>query len=259
METQAVVGNHYQPTNPSYTRRLWCCFEIAAFLRTRESGQKAHVIVRPTLLGPGFISIPVALSCMVLGMGFVPTGEKNNDHAVMWPAMAAIAAVVFYWSVAKMREFFRSVETLHHELKQFQCEDCLCYCCSIGHATVDGQTLLCDRRILLSCITRWFGSVQAFDSVVRSEVLTCLTEQLASQVFTYKEFVVMAVPVLWLHMDDASTPLDWILRPADGHTVWVDYEMKISARAILRGVGGTFGNVPLPLFNKVFKKTQEQH
>ena len=75
-----------------------------------------------------------------------------------------------------MREFFRSVDSLHRELQQ--CKDCLCYCCAVGHRQADGRRMACDRRVINSCITLWFGSVENFDSAVRSEVLACLTEQL---------------------------------------------------------------------------------
>ncbi|CAE7606462.1 unnamed protein product [Symbiodinium natans] len=235
--------------DPSYTGRLWCCFEIAAFLRSRASGQKARVTVRPTLLGPVFVSLPIALSVVVLGLAFVPlSGEDAANHAVIWPLMAGFASVAFYWSVTKLREFFRSVDSLHRELQQFQCKDCLCYCCAVGHRQADGRRMACDRRVINSCITLWFGSVENFDSAVRSEVLACLTEQLSSQVLTYKQFVVMAVPVIWHHLDTASSRLEWIFNAPQGHTVWVEYELREAFKEALRGIGWAFGILPIIFF-----------
>ena len=235
--------------DPSYTRRLWCCFEIAAFLHSRDSGQKARVTVRPTLLGPVFISLPIGLTFVVLSMGFAPvtSDRKNHNHAVMWPMMALFTSVGFYWSVAKLREFFRSVDSLHHELQQFRCNDCLCHCCSAGHRSPGGFRMACDRRVLLSCITLWFGSVENFESLVRSEVLSCLTEQLTSHVLTYKQFAVMALPVLWHYLDTASEPLEYILHPRP-HKVWVLYELLLSSQEVIRGIGWAFCSLPILFF-----------
>ena len=182
-------------------------------------------------------------------MGFVPlTSEEGSNHAVIWPMMVGSSFCGFYWSVAKLREFFRSVDSLHRELQQFRCGDCLCYCCSVGHRTKAGRKMACDRRILLSCITLWFGSAENFDTLVRCEVLTCLTEQLSSQVLTYKQFAVMAVPVVWHHLDTMSDPLEWALNPAPGHKVHLRYEILISSLEIVRGIGWAFGLLPIIFF-----------
>ena len=81
--------------DPTYTRRLWCCFEIAAFLHSRPAGQKPQIRVRPTLLGVGFISILVALASLLLTLAFVPAGRQANPQ-VMWPLMAGCSFVLFF-------------------------------------------------------------------------------------------------------------------------------------------------------------------
>ena len=162
--------------DPTYTRRLWCCFEIAAFLHSRPIGQKARVRVRPTLLGIGFISIPMALAIVLLALAFVPADSerRSGNHEVMWPLMAGCSFVAFYFSVMQLRKFFRSVEMIQTELQDFRFDNCSCHCCATNHQF--SQT--CDRRILTICISKWFGSIDRFEDLMRSEVLACLTEQL---------------------------------------------------------------------------------
>ena len=120
--------------------------------------------------------------------------------------------------MSKLRVFFRSVETLQHELQDFRSEECVCQCCFAGHRNKDGSRMeTCDRQILFTCICRWYGSIKALDNVVRTQVLTFLTTQLSSHVLTYKESVFMAVPILWHHLDTAAEKWDFILRPRPGH------------------------------------------
>ncbi|CAE7351637.1 unnamed protein product [Symbiodinium sp. KB8] len=227
--------------DPTYTRRLWCCFEIAAFLHSRPIGQKAHVRVRPTLLGVGFISFLMAPAIVLLALAFVPSDpeRRTGNHEVMWPLMAGCSFVAFYFSVMQLRKFFRSVEMIQSELQDFRFDNCSCHCCATNHQF--SQT--CDRRILTICISKWFGSIDRFEDLMRSEVLACLTEQLATNILTYREFVVMSLPVLWHFLDSASEPLDWYFR-THTHKPDLRHEIKVFARELFRGLGWTFGALP---------------
>ena len=96
------------------------------------------------------------------------------NQEVIWPAMAGCSFVAFYFSVMKLREFFRSVEMMGSELQQFRLDACLCHCCATSHEF----SKTCDRRILTICISKWFGSIDLFETLMCSEVLACLTGQL---------------------------------------------------------------------------------
>ncbi|OLQ07433.1 hypothetical protein AK812_SmicGene9179 [Symbiodinium microadriaticum] len=37
--------------DPSYVGRLWCIFELAGFLHSRQRGMKPQLMIRPTVLG----------------------------------------------------------------------------------------------------------------------------------------------------------------------------------------------------------------
>ena len=205
------------------------------------------------MLGPSFVLVFASLCCMLLAVGFIP--QRLADVRTLWPIMAALGFLAFYWSVAKLREFFRSVEALQQELQEFRCEDCLCHCCTSGHRSPDGsRTEVCDRRIILSCIRSWFGSIEDFDNIVRTQVLACLTTQLSSHVLTYKEFVFMAVPILWFQLDSFCERWDFILRPWPGHPLNLREPARMhgrisgSLKEVIRGPLWAFGLIPILFF-----------
>ena len=70
-----------------------CVFELAAYLHSRPA-DKVKLIIRPTILGPVFVSFPVALFFFILVTGLIPTGQ----HAIMWPLMGLASYVGFYKS-----------------------------------------------------------------------------------------------------------------------------------------------------------------
>ena len=60
----------------SWSRRLWCVFVLAAFLHSCQAdGREVKLTIRPTMLGPCFISLPMALSYVMLALMFFPTEE----------------------------------------------------------------------------------------------------------------------------------------------------------------------------------------
>ncbi|CAE7224438.1 rpl22 [Symbiodinium natans] len=191
----------------TYTRRLWCVFEMAAFMHSHPDFSRANIVIRPTILGPCLISLTVALSCCLHAVGLIPRAALNHEDAIIWPIMFLCLIVVFYLSVAALRAYYRSVETLQREMSQFCAEECLCWCCSTNHVSPTGDVLACDRRIVFQCVRKWFGSLAAFEEKVRTDVVSCLADQLSGQIFTYARCATSAVPVLWHFLDRAGTHL----------------------------------------------------
>ena len=105
----------------------------------------------------------------------------------------------------RLRAYFRYVQALEQDIGQFVADSSSSYCCTVGHVSEDGKPLTCDRRVILQCITLWFGSIENFEAHVRTDVLQCLQEQLSTEVFTNKQIAVSALPMLWHYMDAAAT------------------------------------------------------
>ena len=220
--------------DPSFTRRLWCVFELAAFLYSRPSNQTPKLTIRPTLLGPAFLSLHVGLFFVIAGISLLPP-DVHGDF--LWPAMGLVAFVGFYMCVAALRAYFQSVQLLESELADFSVKDSLCWCCSCNHRDRSGAPLSCDREVVFRCIIIWFGSLENFETKVRTEVLENLVDQLSKQIFTYQQCAAAALPVFWYILDSASR-----------HAAYSDDWEEGTARRLLRGVGWAFGAIPVLFF-----------
>ncbi|CAE7409316.1 unnamed protein product [Symbiodinium necroappetens] len=232
--------------DPSWSRRLWCVFELAAFLHSRQvDGRQVKLTIRPTLLGPCFISLPIALSFVMLAMSFIPdenvfpgADPDRLRYFILWPSIGLSIFIGFFFSIIKLRAYFRYVQALEQDIGKFVVNDGMSHCCSVGHVSAAGTQMVCDRRVILQCITTWFGSVEQFESHVRTDVLQCLQDQLSREVFTYKQIAVSALPMLWHYMDSAAT--------MHYHYIGIgDRPLFGAIREFVRGLGWTFGVVPV--------------
>ncbi|CAE7650348.1 unnamed protein product [Symbiodinium sp. CCMP2592] len=232
----------------TYCHRLWCVFELAGYLHSRGTTRKPNLEIRPTILGPCLVSLPIALSCVVVLLPFIPwaifeeSGMEFPVAYILWPTFGACAFVFFYFSVVTLRAYFRSVSEIETIVHQFSVKDTLCYCCSNDHIAPDGSAMACDRKIVFKCITTWFGSLSNFETRVREQVARCLDAQLTREVFTYRQCAASAMPVLWHFMDSAST----IGHGADHY----GESRRIFAvvREFVRGIGWSCGVLPTLFF-----------
>jgi len=227
--------------DPSYTHRLWCVFELAAYLHSRPA-DKVKLIIRPTILGPVFVSFPVALFFFILVTGLIPTGQ----HAIMWPLMGLASYVGFYKSCSMLREYWRSVELLEKQVAGFTATKSLCWCCSTNHKDESGGTMVCDRQIVFRCIVAWFGSLENFETRVRTDVLECLVDQLSKQIFTYKQCAVAGLPWFWSSFD--SSAVEAALRIPDYDLLFKPWDFSGTMRPIVRGLGWAVGFLPVLFF-----------
>ena len=74
-------------------------------------------------------------------------------------------------------------------------------CCDQNHVGPTGAPLLCDRRVVKECVKIWFGSQEAFEDAVRSEVLDMLMVVLNEKVFTYTWILSATMPLFWTFLD----------------------------------------------------------
>lgn len=181
----------------TYARRLWCVFELAAFLHTRPQGQPQRLIIQPAIMGPCFLSVTVALSILFVLVGFVGDGDRIFFRVTV----GVLASFCFYTSISTFRSYFLSIKQCQREMKEFELERASCECCTLNHVSPEGELMACDRKILGTCIEQWFGSVAEFEGRVRAEMETRLSSQLWSEMMSYKQCLVSMVPLLWGTMD----------------------------------------------------------
>ena len=190
--------------DPSWTERLWCLFELAAFLKSRR-GREQKLTVRPTLFGPCSIVVFAVAQAVCVPLIAAPIDGGPEDAALLVQATFSVLGVVFYilgQVAAKfMRNYFHSIETLKGQLRNISFDKTRSSCCDMNHVNASGVRMPCDRVIVKRCACTWFGSEEAFEDSVRSTVLDTLTTELQFGVFSRTWTMGVAAPVFWTFLD----------------------------------------------------------
>ncbi|CAE7767980.1 unnamed protein product, partial [Symbiodinium necroappetens] len=154
----------------SYADRLWCLFEMAAFLKAHPAAaEKPYILqVKPILLG--FIACTTCLAAFV--GGFFAVFNPFYDLFRFWGVLLAFGAAEGMFLVHASRKYYRSLEAIESQLQDFRLRHAECWCCSVNHIhPASGMPIeVCDREIVSQCVTSWFGSEQEFDESVRKKV-----------------------------------------------------------------------------------------
>ena len=198
----------------TFASRLWCVFELATFLHSRELGTGKRLVVCPTFVG-------AALLCGHLGLCVLVVVFQRSDTPLFPTGLLLICALVFpcltllaYLAVMHCC----NIVIMQRQIRHFSLDNAYSICCDAGHIDNNGRRISCDRRIILRCIGTWFGSLQEFEDVVKREVLKVLVHQLANCTFSYWRAVQANSPVLWLFLD---------------FMVWRDTAIVVLLRALL--------------------------
>ena len=187
---------------------------MAGFFHSKGPHADKSVLVCPVFVGPallvGHLGISVlALALLCSGLPLFPWGGIFISTMV-FPCLVFVDYVIL--------AHCRSIDVMQHQVRHFTVEHSLCHCCESGHVKANGGQLMCDRLIILRCISAWFGSVDAFESLVRTRLLKMLVFQLANQVFSYWRIVQATIPAAWaimdlhdIRQDSAAAPLQTML------------------------------------------------
>lgn len=191
--------------DPSWSERLWCLFEMAAFLKCKKAQQRQQVLImRPTFIGPCSIAGFFASFAAMLAIITVPIDLTEVPLAPLMGVLAVDALGCFFALMA-LRGYFSSVEVLEKKLGSASFDRVKCHCCEFHHLSETGQHLLCDREVLKQCVTIWFGSTAAFEEAVRSELRDVVATELRQEIFTRGWALRVGSPSLWVCMDLIAT------------------------------------------------------
>ena len=202
----------------TFTTRLWCLFELGGYLYSRgtpgPASAEPEIRICPPLLGPMLLGVQalLVLSLLLLHMG----KALLQYQLVVLPCLALIATPLAHG----MRAYWRGIDAMQQQVARFSFAKASCDCCTRGHP--GGRS--CDRVILAKSITAWFGSIEAFEANVQTEVRMALVRQLTNEAFTYDRLVQAAVPLLWMQLDvSASHSGDWTV-----WTRWVELSSLVA-------------------------------
>ncbi|CAE7909368.1 hypothetical protein AK812_SmicGene24804 [Symbiodinium microadriaticum] len=181
--------------------RLWCIFEMAAFLRSHGlDSQRKSFVICPIFAGLAYLvgNFGLCLLCLIFSyslslMPLFPYGGMVMS-ALAFPCLTSLAYVVLL--------HYRNVDTVQRQLRHFKIRDASSACCAYNHVNPEtGEQIFCDRNIILRCISAWFGSTDDFESAVRGRVRDALVGELANRTFTYWRIVQATCPILWMGLD----------------------------------------------------------
>ena len=110
----------------------------------------------------------------------------------------AVGLLVFPYFPSAVRAHCRSVDVVQQQTRQFAIQHCSSACCEKGHD--DGNTV-CDRDIILRCVSAWFGSAEEFEQYVQTKVQAAMTYQLGNEIFSFTRIVCAAGPWFWIFLD----------------------------------------------------------
>ncbi|CAE7228223.1 unnamed protein product [Symbiodinium pilosum] len=190
----------------SYAERLWCVFELSAFLKAQQGrvGDKLpNVQIKPLLLGLVAGSVVVC----VLALGVFAVFNPFDNVIVMWSMLLLFVLAEGIFVVHAFRRYFRSLEHTLQQLRDFQLQNAFCWCCSVNHINpANGQPVpVCDREIVRQCVTSWFGAEDKFNESVRSLLPQALMQQLGADAFPYKWILGSTAPIWWPFIDYLAT------------------------------------------------------
>ena len=158
-----------------YFDRLWCCYEIAIFLKLRGA---AKINCVPLALPP-LIIVAIILTPMTFYSTCVNFAQDTSGNALienMLLQTLAFAQVLFFGCAVAYLHI--ESDTVLQLVKKFQLDAAHCFCCDNNHKLPDGTEIACDRDYVEDHVEQLYGSVEAFDISVQTEVFPALRDQL---------------------------------------------------------------------------------
>jgi len=189
--------------DPTYARRLWCVFELAAYVHahmmehgTDFSPENIGVHCRPIILGP--TSMAMFIAGDIGYMVFLLTQNHETWVPVIFFFIGVVICVAF-------REFHRTLAVLRSDFMSFQVAAADCFCCSHDHVDpATGKELICDRKVIEGCIEEWWDELEPFEEFVQTRLFGVFESQLGLMGIPYHYLVLAGLPILWAYLDLAS-------------------------------------------------------
>ena len=179
----------------TYVHRLWCVIELGAYLTSHPSSER-QLYVRPSALAPCVLSVSLGM-----WISFVTLIFAESLNVLSVSLLFLLRWMGFYIAAAVLRTHYRDTERMLEQLQAFTVEHTQCKCCDVGHTAANGTSMICDRDVVTECVKRWFGSVQKFEEIVRSDVRATLYRQLGGLLFPYRWLLMGSSPLLWGFID----------------------------------------------------------
>jgi len=187
--------------DPSYTTRLWCVFELAAFAWAHDNHVADKVIVRPLLFGAVF---PCLMVTSLFCNSFLLFSPWDTSLSGVSFSCLVSTSISFLFTTHLLRHLGRDIRRMSDHLQGYMVAQADCYCCSMQHQDPEtGAKMSCDRQVIQACIMAWFGSLKEFEDFVQSDLAPRFRSSIGRVGVPYWWVVASQIPFMWSHLDQA--------------------------------------------------------
>ncbi|CAE7466998.1 unnamed protein product [Symbiodinium microadriaticum] len=234
--------------SPRYFSRLWCAYEIAAFLT--DHNKHKHILIMPVHAGititSAFFFFSWVTSSLLIVLGLLEYGTLGVQLGQdLW----AVAGAALGWMLGPVVLFglpfatfsVRMAKQLQHvpeQLKTFEVQNAACFCCANDHKHPDtGAEIPCDRELVYRKLEDWYGRptdigdehLRRFNSLVHHRLGRSVLRQMPHAVPTaplIKMLSAATMPwfadaierILWrIFRQDGHDTLEYSWQPVEGH------------------------------------------
>ncbi|CAE7837753.1 unnamed protein product [Symbiodinium sp. CCMP2592] len=159
--------------SPQYCSRLWCTFELGAFLRDEESRPIQFIPVSLSL----FLLAQSVLISSLWGWSLIISDFEDRATLVsedtrfaaylpvllgfLLPVGVIIQPIMLHYGLRHMRELI----AVRDRMANYSIRACECTCCKVDHCDPGtGSEMLCDRKLIFATLRRWYGHSTDTDS-----------------------------------------------------------------------------------------------
>ncbi|CAE7244750.1 unnamed protein product [Symbiodinium sp. CCMP2592] len=185
--------------DPSYLSRLWCVFELAAFLHGHREDQSSllmkRLVIKPSVLVPVTFLLVANVVLLLLFETVLPDTDVVAFLRIFLFALSQLPNVYL------LRRLWRAVVDAERQFRTFSLQKVKCWCCSVNHLDEAGNTITCDMEIIKDCIVEWYGSAEEFERSVRTHVHDAFIEQVTRFPLGYRWTVGVTTCIVWGQLD----------------------------------------------------------
>ncbi|CAE7889075.1 unnamed protein product, partial [Symbiodinium necroappetens] len=126
--------------DPSYLSRLWCVFELAAFLHAHREDAQTGLVIKPTVLVPMTFLMVMTTAIILLFETCLP---DTDEVAFLRILLFVLSQFPNIWLIQRL---WRIVMEAENQFGTFSFQKVTCYCCSSNHQDLRGNTIPCDKE-----------------------------------------------------------------------------------------------------------------
>lgn len=165
-----------------YFTRLWCCLEVAAFLRRRNAPRMVVLPVASAWIKLGLMAFCLGMVAALQISRWATTPMLRPPRSVTSLSAADVPLALFAivgcsWAAYFLLGWWMEIQDVRKQLLEFSVKVAGCSCCANHHQHPEtGQALLCDRKLVLGALKTWYGGaheehLDKFDQEVRTTLL----------------------------------------------------------------------------------------